>query len=178
MTEHSQPAPGPAALTVVTVSSDALASISDHAGSASDELETGGILLGNERRGRLDIKIAGGPGPNAVHTSTQFRRDLEHAKRLSVEAYDELQANWIGEWHTHPHGPHHPSHRDLRTYRQLIAEPELNLTVLVALIVLPLGAGRHLPQDARAEPQLGCQFTIWAWVIDTINVAAATLHLT
>jgi integrative and conjugative element protein (TIGR02256 family) len=93
---------------VVRFSSRSIESISREVTAGGAELKTGGILLGYEQEG-LIVTRAGGPGPNAVRKPQFFLRDLEHALRLADEAWQEDGSLWIGDWHTHPHGPIHPS---------------------------------------------------------------------
>jgi proteasome lid subunit RPN8/RPN11 len=62
-------------------------------------------------------------------------RDLDYSRRLADEAYDHDGSVWVGEWHTHPRGPAGPSHRDLRTYRELLLDTELAFEEFTAVIV-------------------------------------------
>lgn len=177
MTKRSPQVTTQASLTVVTITPAALASIKRIASSAPAGIETGGILLGHERFTRLDITIAGDPGPNAIHSPTFFQRDREHAQGLADLAYDEKGAAWLGEWHTHPIGPLIPSPRDLLTYRQLIANSELALEVLVALIGVPTEPEREGPRATHPTARAGPGLMLQAWVIDSQNTAAAKLHV-
>ena len=101
-------------------------------------LETGGILLGHEHAdGHLSVTTAGGPGPRAERTPTSFHRDAEHARALARDAHARDASVWVGEWHTHPTGPSHPSPTDLRTYFDIVRDPAETFDAFVALIVLP-----------------------------------------
>ena len=101
-----------------------------------DGKETGGIVL--ETTGtEFIVSVAGDPGPNAFRTPSRFKRVLEHAEALADTAYDHDGSIWIGEWHTHPRGPAHPSPLDLSTYRSHLADPSLGFNRFLTLIVLP-----------------------------------------
>lgn len=106
-----------------------------------DGFETGGILLGHEHSdGHLSITTASGPGPRAARSPTSFHRDAEHARAVARDAFTRDRSVWIGEWHTHPTGPPHPSPTDLRTYLDIVHDPEETFDAFVAIIVLPSNA--------------------------------------
>jgi integrative and conjugative element protein (TIGR02256 family) len=104
---------------------------------ASDGLETGGILLGNDYglAGPIVVRQCGDPGPQAVRRHSYFRRDLAHARTLAADAAKDGSA-WIGEWHTHGMPMPEPSIRDLRTYQKLLDDPQLAFARILAVIVL------------------------------------------
>lgn len=100
--------------------------------------ETGGILLGHQHAdGRLVVTTAGDPGPAAVRTRDSFRRDPAHAQALADAAWSSDRSVWLGDWHTHPRGPIHPSPVDLRAYLSLLLDPGLGFSAFLALIVVP-----------------------------------------
>jgi integrative and conjugative element protein (TIGR02256 family) len=107
--------------------------------SASDGRETGGVLLGDiNTDGVADVRHAGDPGPAAVRTPTFFLRDLAHAQQLAGNAFETDGSIWIGEWHTHPTTEPAPSTTDIETYRNLLADPELQFIVILSIIIGPL----------------------------------------
>ena len=111
---------------------------------STDGRETGGILLGYDPwtgNGRSTaaplIRHTGDPGPGAIRRPAFFRRDYPHTQQLALAAFNQDRSVWIGEWHTHPRGPRHPSRADGRIYRRHLADRALNLERFVALIVTP-----------------------------------------
>ncbi|WP_217900781.1 hypothetical protein [Rhodococcus sp. 14-2470-1b] len=81
----------------MTITDVALSAIAREALRSVDGLETGGILLGNDATDRIDIRHAGGPGPNATSGERSFMRDLGHARRLADSAWSEDRSQWVGE---------------------------------------------------------------------------------
>jgi integrative and conjugative element protein (TIGR02256 family) len=130
----------------IHLAASAANTITREAGQSADGNETGGILLGHLRPdGTADVTHAGEPGPAAVRTPTFFLRDLDHARWLAAETFARDASTWIGEWHTHPAIPALPSTRDLDTYTRLLADPELNFTVIVAVILTAGPTGWKAP---------------------------------
>jgi integrative and conjugative element protein (TIGR02256 family) len=108
------------------------------AGASRDGLETGGIVVGVDEGlgGNLIVRHCGDAGPAAVRRRESFRRDVDHAQRLADAARNEDGSAWIGERHTHLVDLPTPSDLDLRTYRDLLGDPETQLTRLLALILI------------------------------------------
>lgn len=131
--EHIPGPPRP----VVHFSGDALQSITREIQAGGDELETGGILLGHNRGGDVLVTVAGGPGPKAVRRPGYFLRDRDHAQQLADAAWVNDASQWIGDWHTHPHGPSHPSSLDLRSVAQILSDPELGFSTFLTVIAVP-----------------------------------------
>ena len=125
-------------MSTVLFTPQAAARLADLAAQASDGLETGGILLGTDSglAGPLLVRHCGDPGPAAIRRRTYFRRDLAHAAGLAADVATADGSAWIGEWHTHGIGMPEPSGRDLRTYRTLLADPQLAFARILAVIVL------------------------------------------
>jgi integrative and conjugative element protein (TIGR02256 family) len=120
------------------ISSAALATIRDEIADTPPHLETGGILLGTTDP--FHVGVAGNAGPGAIQTPTFFLRDLEYTQALAKVEAETSGLHWIGEWHTHPTGPAHPSHTDLSTYARLQALPAGILALgVLSLIVTPFG---------------------------------------
>lgn len=136
-------------LTRVTLLPDALRTIISAAADSADGNETGGILLGSlAPDGTALVCRAGEPGPVAVRTPVFFLRDLSHAQRLAAREFEVSGSVWIGDWHTHPRSALVPSSRDLATYADLLADPELAFSVFLALIVGPGPHGWEQPRMA------------------------------
>lgn len=121
----------------VVVSAVAAAAIREETARAPREHETGGLLLGRRSGDDLLVTGAGDPGPNSEHGPRRFRRDLVHAQQLATEVWTRDGSEWIGEWHTHPRGPLHPSPFDVAVYRTFLDDPELGFTHVLAVIVSP-----------------------------------------
>lgn len=102
-------------------------------------LETGGILLGHQHfDGHLSVTVAGDPGPRAERTRRSFRRDADHARALAHDGYACDRSVWVGDWHTHPDGPAHPSPTDLRAYVDIVRDPDETFDMFLSLIVVPV----------------------------------------
>lgn len=86
--------------------------------------ETGGILVGRFQSGVLDVERIIGPGPNALHTRSGFRRDGAYAQQALNRLYDQSVGalDYVGEWHSHPY-PVGPSPRDWRSMRWIAKNP-------------------------------------------------------
>lgn len=150
----------------------AYASIAATAPAAHDGRETGGVLLGHEVdgdtpgvAGRIEVRRAGDPGPNAVRTPTRFVRDAHHAQRLADLAYAADRSVWIGEWHTHPGGQTSPSPTDLGSYITLLDDVALRLERFVTVIVV-------------ASPEQGWHAPVLApWLVTSSEVRPMLLNV-
>ncbi|WP_355705775.1 Mov34/MPN/PAD-1 family protein [Microbacterium sp. Bi98] len=121
-------------------SSNVLDAIRRESAAAPVGYETGGILLGDSDP--LRLTVAGGPGPGAVRTKSFFLRDLQYSQNLAAQEAARSGAKWVGEWHTHPTGPAHPSPKDLSTYQRIQQDPNAGLSSgVLSLIVSPSGPG-------------------------------------
>jgi integrative and conjugative element protein (TIGR02256 family) len=127
----------------VELTAETEATIRDLARLSADGRETGGILLGrfNAERGAHVITAAAGPGQHADREPGFFLRDLSHAREVAREGWHRDRSEWIGEWHTHPQGPMHPSELDLSTYAGLLARTDLAFPFFVSVIVTPCESG-------------------------------------
>jgi integrative and conjugative element protein (TIGR02256 family) len=123
----------------VAVSAGARDAISNAALISRDGRETGGILLGRDpgEKGEIEVVRAAGPGPRAIRRPSYFLRDLNYSRRLARLAYERDRLQWVGDWHTHPHGPDIPSVFDLLTYARHLDDVELKFEAFVAVIVTP-----------------------------------------
>ncbi len=123
----------------LVMTASAVAAIRALAPESADGRETGGILIGRgpDADGLIVVDQAGDAGPGAIRRADFFLRDRAHAERLAEAAWDDRQAVWVGDWHTHPMGGPQPSERDLRTYTGLLAAAELEFEVFTSIIVVP-----------------------------------------
>lgn len=67
--------------------------------------ETGGVLVGYvDGDGRTVVTAVVGPGPNAVHSRSRFRRDGDYAQAEVDRLHHESKGrdDYVGEWHSHP----------------------------------------------------------------------------
>lgn len=67
--------------------------------------ETGGVLVGYvDENGRTVVTAVVGPGPNAVHSRSRFRRDGDYAQAEVDRLYHASKGrdDYVGEWHSHP----------------------------------------------------------------------------
>jgi integrative and conjugative element protein (TIGR02256 family) len=140
-------------VSAVVVAPSAVQTIRAECTSATDGLETGGILLGDLTHGVARVRHAGDPGPGAVRRRDFFLRDRGHAQKLADIAFDADGSIWIGEWHSHVEVPPVPSRRDLTTYARLLADDELGFDVVISLIVGDTTDGTVLTAWGCTPPQ-------------------------
>lgn len=128
----------PAVTRRVVLDASAHASIEAVCLAETKGLETGGILLGHQHTdGHLAVTVAGDPGPRAQRTRRSFRRDPDHARAIARDGYARDRSVWIGDWHTHPDGPAHPSRTDLRAYVDIVRDPDETFDAFLSIIVVP-----------------------------------------
>jgi integrative and conjugative element protein (TIGR02256 family) len=159
----------------VFLAASAWSAISQQVVQADDGLETGGVLLGHDRaqvagsRGTGPIVLhAAGPGPEAERREDAFRRDMWHAQEAALGAFAADGSVWIGEWHSHARGDPQPSTTDLRSYLLNLADPVLQLSQFVAIIVTP-----DTTPSAAAGPWDFPRAT--AWIVTTSVLVSARL---
>jgi integrative and conjugative element protein (TIGR02256 family) len=121
--------------------------IAHEAQASRDGTETGGILLGTTEGNSLVIRHAGGPGRHAIRRATFFQRDRDHSQTLGDRAFEQDRSVWVGEWHTHLAAPAVPSSRDIATYQNLLADPELAFDFFIAIILAD-------PTNNWTQPQI------------------------
>lgn len=120
----------------VFIDRQALEVITAESSAAPRGSETGGILLGwGDNSPDFHVMRAGTPGPQAIHEVDRFLRDLDHATKLAAQAWQDLNAVWIGEWHTHPDAALTPSPADLASYQRHLDDPDLNFSRFLSIIV-------------------------------------------
>lgn len=103
----------------------------------SDDLETGGILVGRWLdEATILVLTATGAGPQADHQRLTFAVDVDFANRRLEElrlAYPSV--DYVGEWHKHP--PHfpRPSVGDLHTSLELLQDPAYPNRLLNPIVI-------------------------------------------
>jgi integrative and conjugative element protein (TIGR02256 family) len=127
-------------LTVVRIAPSVIEFIGTEARRSRDGNETGGALFGFDAsiHGPALISRALGPGPDAIREPKRFLRDLEYTRRAADAIHQDSAAQWIGEWHTHPHGDPQPSDTDIESYLRHLHDPELGFDILISCIVVPV----------------------------------------
>ncbi|HEY5052927.1 MAG TPA: Mov34/MPN/PAD-1 family protein [Solirubrobacterales bacterium] len=129
----------------VVISERVMDEVRNMARDSEDGSETGGILLGFEEiDGSFWVTEAGGPGPLAERSPTYFCRDLDHAEVIAERAFSIDGSQWVGDWHTHPGGPNALSHVDLRSYREVLVNSDLE--VFLAILLRPGLKGWQQPR--------------------------------
>lgn len=98
--------------------------------SISYPMETGGMILGYVADNN-DVVVTAiiGPGPAAKHSRYAFEPDAEY-QQVELEAHyraTEGKESYLGDWHTHPHGPCIPSRTDKRTLAHIALTPSSHI---------------------------------------------------
>lgn len=110
--------------------------------------ETGGILIGQHFhiRGKhvLVVVAATGPGADADHQEATFSPDTK-SLQLELESirsrYSAHTVDYIGEWHKHPPGYHHPSLGDLDQAARILSDPAYHVSegILTPIVTVEKG---------------------------------------
>lgn len=91
-------------------------------------LETGGILMGYcaEYTNEIVVSFVIGPGARALHKRHSFMPDAIYQEAQVALHYVQsgCTVTYLGDWHTHPLGRAHLSHRDKQTLRQISNSPD------------------------------------------------------
>jgi len=105
--------------------------------SINNEVETGGILLGEFNNNSVLVNYASGPGPKAIKEKSKFLKDKEYCQKFIDKKYMQHRdiASYIGEWHYHPSTSNKPSNRDLKSLSN-IANGQGYLTENPIMIIL------------------------------------------
>lgn len=84
--------------------------------------ERGGILIGYYRGPHIEITDYTKPGPMDIAGPSSFKRVDECHQRAASNAWhrSDNTATYVGEWHSHPSGPPHPSHIDRQTWNAVV----------------------------------------------------------
>lgn len=85
--------------------------------------ETGGVLLGYWTASHDEVVVTDmvGPGPHAIHRPYSFVPDAHYHEHEIARLYEAAnrRITYLGDWHTHPHGPAYLSRQDCRTLRRI-----------------------------------------------------------
>jgi proteasome lid subunit RPN8/RPN11 len=115
--------------------------------------EIGGVLaaenLGDTVFRLVDFSVqrSGGGVACFVRKPTQHRRFM--TKFFKATGHDYARFNYIGEWHSHPMFPAHPSRVDLRQMQEIVEDAEQN-ALFAVLLVVRLGGRDVLEASACA----------------------------
>ena len=102
--------------------------------------ETGGILMGYwVSRDEVVLTHATGPGPHACRKRRSLEMDGDYCQgQLEIVYASSAGAlTFLGDWHTHPVGPLHPSQRDRSTLRDIGADPNYRTEAPLMIIYGP-----------------------------------------
>lgn len=103
---------------------------------ATPKTETGGILMGKKIKGdRLVVPFALGPGRNPMRTRLRFSPDVEWQQVYLERLFNRYGVNYVGSYHRHPGYNCTPSFIDLKAARQIVFDPEWNVTEAVFPII-------------------------------------------
>lgn len=104
----------------------------------SKQMECGGILIGSFRGPHIQVSGYTEPGPKDIASFSSFTRVDERHQHAAMDAWRRSNntTTYVGEWHSHPSGPPHPSDLDRQTWKTVVAR--LN-TPCLFIIVSPIG---------------------------------------
>ncbi|MBN1361998.1 MAG: ThiF family adenylyltransferase [Sedimentisphaerales bacterium] len=137
---------------------------------SSPDAETGGVLIGYVADRRAIVLRCTGPGPNAVCTAAEFRRDVDFVQSELDQAATELgyRGLYVGEWHSHLMRVPEPSPRDIQSLFEISQAPNYLTRCPVMVIAgvttaeaasvnlrawaFPV-SGRMYPLEMRAVPE-------------------------
>lgn len=138
----------------------------------SDDLETGGILVGRWLDdSTLLVFTATGAGPQADHQRLTFAVDVDYANRRLEElrlAYP--QVDYVGEWHKHPTHFPRPSVGDLHTSLELLQDPAYPNRLVNPIVTE--GAGRININYYYLDATLADFVLVQPEIVDERQVAA------
>ena len=137
---------------IISISPSALTQIRDLS-LASREVESGGILVGNNIGRDIHIISASGPGPNAQQSGSHFLRDTNYCREFLSRSYVESGADYVGEWHSHVIDLRQLSGGDLGTLAGIFIDPDYEFLTFAMVLVVE-GAGEpelHVYSAERLE---------------------------
>ena len=102
--------------------------------------ETGGLLIGKVESDCVMIRAATGPGPDAHHTSTRFKRDGDYSQEIldSIVKQSGGTIDYIGEWHSHPYKSQ-PSNTDINSMKWIASHEDYAITEPTMLLCVCTG---------------------------------------
>lgn len=108
-------------------------------------LETGGMLVGWHHHSDVAIDAMIDAGPGALRKRTSFVPDGPWQQRQleTVYAQSGRTVTYLGDWHSHPHGPARPSGQDRETAATIAATEQARTPYPITLI---LGRNRRRAQ--------------------------------
>lgn len=100
--------------------------------------ERGGVLIGSYRGPHIEVTDCTEPGSKDLARLSSFTRVDEHHQLAATNAWRRSNntATYVGEWHSHPSGPPHPSGLDRKTWKTVVARLS---TPCLFVIVSPTG---------------------------------------
>jgi len=115
-------------------------------------LEVGGILAGYHAGTDAVVTDIVGPGPEAIHSATHFMPDSNYhaAEMMRIHYASDGLRGYLGDWHTHPHGPSALSPLDRRTLRAIAKSPEAQCPRPLMLLAAEEGGRWELHAFAHA----------------------------
>jgi integrative and conjugative element protein (TIGR02256 family) len=86
------------------------------------------------------LVAAAGVGPQAAHSRTRFLPDHDFHESEIARIYEESgrRITYLGDWHTHPQGSGHLSHRDLKTLASIAADSRARAPIPLMTILAGL----------------------------------------
>lgn len=84
--------------------------------------ERGGILIGSYRGPHIEVADYTEPGRKDIASLSSFERVDESHQRAATDAWrrSDSTSTYVGEWHSHPSGPPHPSNLDRQTWQAVV----------------------------------------------------------
>lgn len=118
-------------------------------------LETGGYLLGRRRGDHIEVTNATFQHSADIATSASFERaDPAHAAdAVDFWHADRKLCGVVGDWHTHPRGPTHPSGTDREAWKILAkAERAAVLGIVVGEAAIGAYVARYTWGGLKLHP--------------------------
>jgi integrative and conjugative element protein (TIGR02256 family) len=112
-----------------------IAAFLDEEAARIPKVETGGILIGFQLDSAFRVTRATGPGPKAVQTAGEFRRDTKYCSAILEEEFRNSGADYIGEWHTHIIPLKHLSVGDIVTSAGIVLDPDYQFKNFLVLLL-------------------------------------------
>jgi integrative and conjugative element protein (TIGR02256 family) len=104
--------------------------------------ETGGVLAGYlDENGDIRITNASCPGPNAVCTAKEFKKDVTYCQKFLDELIgrSDGKITYVGEWHSHPSPNNKPSSTDINSLSEIAYQKEYLTEKPVMIILSSMG---------------------------------------
>lgn len=110
---------------------------------SAEPFETGGVLVGRftKSEGVPVVRRFGAPPPDSISSRAAFERGVEGVDEF-LEEQLRLGFQYLGEWHSHPHGTLQASWRDRKTMARIARDPDYLSPSPLLLIVAGSGDER------------------------------------